>query len=53
LQKEQEIKELELLRKEESNKRELIQREKERLIKEHEELLKDFFSKGYLKVLTK
>jgi len=45
--------ELELTRKEEANKRELIQKEKEKLIKEHEELLKDFFSKGYFKVLSK
>jgi len=47
------LKELEILKKEEANKREIIQKEKEKLIKEHEALLKDFFSKGFLKCSTK
>ena len=49
LQKNQEINELERQRQEETYKREIIQKEKERLIAEHESLLKDFFRKGYNK----
>jgi hypothetical protein len=40
---------LEKQRSEETYKREIIQKEKERLIAEHEYLLKDFFKKGYNK----
>ena len=49
MQKTQEINELERQRKEETYKREIIQKEKERLIAEHESLLKNFFKKGYNK----
>lgn len=49
LQKQQEINELEKQRREETYKREIIQKEKERLIREHEDLLKNFFKKGYNK----
>jgi hypothetical protein len=38
-----------MLQKEESAKRELIEKEKDRLIKEHEALLKNYFTKGYFK----
>ena len=33
-------------------KRELIEKEKEKLIKEHEEILKNYFAKGYHKSLN-
>jgi len=36
----------------EAEKRELIEKEKERLLKEHEEILKTFYAKGYLKTLN-
>jgi hypothetical protein len=42
---------LQKLKGEEIAKRELIQREKENLIREHEDLLKSFFSKGYYKTV--
>jgi hypothetical protein len=47
-----ELKELQNLKVEEVAKRELIEREKEKLIREHEELLKNYFSKGYNKSLS-
>lgn len=48
-QKEVELEELEKNKQEEVKKREVIEREKERLIREHEDLLKTYFSKGYYK----
>jgi len=36
----------------EVEKRGLIEKEKERLIKEHEDILKTYFAKGYLKSLN-
>jgi hypothetical protein len=52
LQKEQELNELENLKAAEIDKRKAIEREKERLIKENEEILKSYFSKGYFKSLA-
>jgi hypothetical protein len=46
------LKELEVKKKEEVSKRELIEREKERLIRENESILKSFFSKGYFKSMS-
>jgi len=37
------------LKEEEVAKRVLIEKEKEKLIREHEDLLKSFFTKGYIK----
>lgn len=51
LQKDQELRDLQKLKKEEVGKRELIEREKERLIRENEDLLKTYFAKGYFKSL--
>jgi hypothetical protein len=47
LQKDLEMKELINQREEERRKRELIEREKERLVRENEEILKTYFAKGY------
>ena len=52
LQKEIEIRDLINLKEEERKKRELIEREKERLVYENEEILKSFFAKGYQKSLN-
>ena len=52
LQKELEIRDLINLKEEERKKRELIEREKERLVYENEEILKTFFAKGYQKSLN-
>lgn len=52
LQKEQELRELEILKQEEVRKRELIEMEKEKLIKEHEDILKGYYAKGYFKSLN-
>jgi hypothetical protein len=41
------LKQLEKLKKDEIMKREVIEKEKERLIKEHEDLLKTYYTKGY------
>ena len=41
-----------MLKKEEVMKRELIELEKEKLIREHEEILKTYFAKGYYKSLS-
>jgi hypothetical protein len=46
-QKELELQELQRQKLEETYKREIIEKEKLRLIKEHEEILKNFFKKGY------
>lgn len=51
MQREQELRELELQKQEEERKRYLIEAEKERLIRENEELLRSYFSKGYNKSL--
>lgn len=52
MQKEQELRELHKLKQEEISKRELIEIEKEKLIREHEDLLRNFFSKGYVKSVS-
>jgi hypothetical protein len=52
LQRDQELKELEVRKKEEISKREIIEREKERLIRENEDILKSYYSKGYFKSLS-
>ncbi len=52
LQKEQELQDLENQKRAEVRKRELIEMEKEKLIKEHEEILKTYFAKGYYKSLN-
>ncbi len=52
MQRDQELKELEMLKKEEMSKREFIEREKERLIRENEDILKSFYSKGYFKTIS-
>lgn len=52
LQKELEMRELVNQREEERRKRELIEMEKERLVKENEEILKTYFAKGYHKSLN-
>lgn len=46
-QKELELQELQRQKNEETYKRQIIEQEKMRLIKEHEEILKTFFKKGY------
>ena len=46
-QKENELFELQRQKEEETRKREIIEIEKERLVREHEEILKNFFKKGY------
>ena len=51
-QKSHELRELELKQKEEAAKRELIEKEKEKLIREHESLLKNYFAKGYQKSVS-
>ena len=51
LQKDHELRELEALQQQEIRKREIIEREKDKLIKEHEEILKNYFAKGYYKSL--
>ena len=51
MQKEYELQELEIKKQEEAGKRELIEREKARLIKENEEILKTYFAKGYDKAI--
>lgn len=52
MQKEQELIELQNKQKEEIKQREMIEREKEKLIREHEVLLKTYFAKGYYKSLN-
>lgn len=52
MQRDQEMRDLEALKREEMAKREIIEREKERLIKENEDILKSYYSKGYYKTLT-
>jgi hypothetical protein len=46
------LRELEILKKEEVRKRELIEMEKEKLIKEHEDILKGYYAKGYYKSMS-
>jgi uncharacterized protein (UPF0335 family) len=52
LQREQEVIELETQKREEISKRELIEREKEKLIRENEDIFKSFYSKGYFKTIS-
>jgi hypothetical protein len=52
LQREQELNELKVRKKEEISKRELIEKEKERLLRENEEILRSYYSKGYQKSLS-
>ena len=51
-QKDQALKELEDAKKEEEAKRILIEKEKERLIRENEDLLKKYYAKGYNEVIN-
>ena len=51
-QKEQELRELEEAKRIEAEQRVLIEQEKARLIKENEELLKNYYSKGYYKSVS-
>ena len=51
-QKEQELAELEKAKKKEEEERYLIEKEKERLIKENERLLKSYYPTGYLRAIN-
>jgi hypothetical protein len=52
LQREQELRELQQRKQEEIRMREMIEREKLRLIQENEDILKAHFSKGYQKSIN-
>lgn len=52
MQREQELRDLQLYKQEEVRKREMIEKEKQRLIQENEDILKSHFTKGYSKSIN-